>query len=159
MTTIAGWLSGRPAHAIVLATGIFSTCALSDSGRALMPDIPKIQESIHFHGKGDYHVYRALEAASAENGLTWRPTVEDYEQGKMVGRGAHGPQVIKRPNSMQCRFGAAGSITARTGDKEIVWIAAYYETDVPEINRVMSKVQSAAGNDPLCRISDLRVRD
>jgi hypothetical protein len=60
---------------------------------------------------------------------------------------------------MQCRFGTVGFITARTADKGTIQIAAYYDADVPEINRVMSKVQAAAGDDPLCRVSDLRVRD
>lgn len=151
-------LCGRPVSAIVFAIGIYA-CGLSNLGRALEPAIPKIEESIYFRGEGDYHVYKAIEAAGAENGLTCRPTVKDYEQGHMVGRSAHGTQVIRRPNSMQCRFGTVGSITARTTDKGIIRIAAYYDTDVPAINRVMSKVQSAAGNDPLCRVSDLRVRD
>lgn len=144
------YMRHRPAFGF--AIGLVAAFVLADSSQANEPLIPNIHERIRFHGKGDYDVYKALQSSASESGLTCWPTIEDYRHKHVLG---HGSQVIKHPTSMQCRIGGpppASMVNARTSDRGIIDIEAYYGDHVSEIDQVVSKINYMTKKDPLCRI-------
>jgi hypothetical protein len=124
-------------------------------------EIPAIDVTIQFRKWGD-HVFRALEAAATEAGLTCNPSVKDYEQRKI--KDEHG-KVIIHPRQMQCGFGTSGSITAvinsytSSGGIELL---TYYElprregTSIvkPKIDALVGNVEAVLKADPVIESID-----
>jgi hypothetical protein len=113
---------------------------------ATSPEIPAIDITIQFRGRGIFHVYQALEAAAKDSRLKCSPTMEKYARGEI--RDADN-KPITRPLQMLCAMDPAGGIQAATlgdGKRGQVHLRVYYEIPRIPVSIVKSKVDAVVAN-------------
>jgi hypothetical protein len=123
--------------------------------------------TIHFQGVGSDHIFRALEKLATPAGFVCSPSMSDYAQGRVYGKGGI---VTRRPDSMACLpFSDASSQSNTAAGSIRVYILApgemsidvYYEwpsvevsVAKPKIDRVLANLEASIKGDPLVKSVD-----